>query len=508
MNVLICTLGNRDIQFTENVSTLSLVLPRSKKYYIIKSNDQENDYEKSFLRQTEKIYENYDTYKSLIISPIIQTAILEMKKRKIKIDKIILIATNQKSSENINKLKDTYVEAKILEKYILEKENILVETREIDFDIMDLQKQKKFFLELLFENKDNSLYFEVSGGVPQFREILYIYSFMFENIEDILEIKDDEESKAISIKNIIIEGYDLLRTNNSFNKVINLYNYSSALEILHSFREAHRSSILENLILIGKHKMNFVLNKENISKYHSFFEHHLKGKNVISSYFFREEYTIQKYASYIKELIDLIEIQVELENWQSFCALLFRLFDSVGIFLLYKELQEEGVDTKFLRDHLLKKEAILESELKSKISSLKTYEDALKLYLSTEKDKNLEIVVGNVFFYYFFINSKKELAKKFSEDFLKYAQEKGNERNLRSLRNSGIYGHSFKYVEKSDIEKILNKDVKKFLNELRDLIHEIIKEEIAHEYTVQNSYKLLNELILTEYNKNIRNLVK
>lgn len=160
MKTIICTIGNRDLQFYANkdAGDLSKILLRNnddKNFLIIKKSDC------NLFELTEKIYENYDNYKEIIAFPLIEKAITNLSGNSIR---LVLVPTNQNPPDS----QDTFYIAGIAQKYFSEKgyESVI---KSIDFNPTNFNSLFTFFTEVFDNYSDNDLYCANSGGTPQMK---------------------------------------------------------------------------------------------------------------------------------------------------------------------------------------------------------------------------------------------------------------------------------------------------------------------------------------------------
>ena len=207
---LICTLGNRDIQFKNDNELISLfdeIVGKELNPCRIEQNNNNNAKSKldyyiignNFYDITKKIYEsienNEENYNKLkdghlkipMIEPVIKSELYDGK-----IKKVVLIASNQSKllgEDNPHCKKDTIYEAKIIKKYIENEYNIEVEIWELQES--QVHKIRDVFEELKNKYVKNDDYhignfdkfvFEVSGGTPQMREALRLLFLLNDNI--------------------------------------------------------------------------------------------------------------------------------------------------------------------------------------------------------------------------------------------------------------------------------------------------------------------------------------
>lgn len=160
MKTIICTIGNRDLQFYADKDTgeLSEYLLRNnddKNFLIIKKSDC------NLFELTEKIYENYENYKEITTFPLIEKAIANLSGNSIR---LVLVPTNQNPPDS----QDTFYIAGIAQKYFSEKGYQSV-IKSIDFNPTDFNSLFTFFTEVFDNYSDNDLYCANSGGTPQMK---------------------------------------------------------------------------------------------------------------------------------------------------------------------------------------------------------------------------------------------------------------------------------------------------------------------------------------------------
>ena len=155
---IICTLGNRDIQFDvddieelikeiiSNEEELKNLLaekkPKFNKYKIIPQKYKFYETTRKILEKIKKDDKKYEKLKKHLKMPMIEPVIEKYEKEKI--DKIILIASNQKhlSEDDENRQKDTIYEAEIIKKYLEDKykdRKFNIEIWELNNDISEIR---------------------------------------------------------------------------------------------------------------------------------------------------------------------------------------------------------------------------------------------------------------------------------------------------------------------------------------------------------------------------------
>ena len=163
---IICTLGNRDIQFDvddieelikeiiSNEEELKNLLaekkPKFNKYKIIPQKYKFYETTRKILEKIKKDDKKYEKLKKHLKMPMIEPVIEKYEKEKI--DKIILIASNQKhlSEDDENRQKDTIYEAEIIKKYLEDK----YKDRKFNIEIWELNNDISEIREVFKEIKD------------------------------------------------------------------------------------------------------------------------------------------------------------------------------------------------------------------------------------------------------------------------------------------------------------------------------------------------------------------
>jgi len=170
MNVLIATIGNKDLQISnsnlENInqvySEMFITNNESKAYSVIDKESKNS----SFFERSKILYEAFDEVSTFLTTPIINDAI---DKSGCDFEKIILVPSNQKQNHH----QDTIYAALIIEKMLVDKYK--VEIKGIEFQPNDIDQLHPFFTKL-FESfpNDVNLYIGNAGGTPTTRTATHL----------------------------------------------------------------------------------------------------------------------------------------------------------------------------------------------------------------------------------------------------------------------------------------------------------------------------------------------
>ncbi|MDK2790376.1 MAG: hypothetical protein PWP15_883 [Methanothermococcus sp.] len=502
---LICTLGNRDIQFKKEFEhklkeTLGDILDKnndldSNELYIKKGN---------FLDNTRKILEKYNHIQDHITLPIIQSCLNKH------IEKIILIPTNQQD-ENIDerfKKGDTFIEAEIIKK-VLEKKGYLnkVEIKVAKFDASNLERWFNHIHEIINNNykKFDKLIFEISGGVPTSKEAIRLAS-LFKNKTEVAEVVNGEVSPANMgfFENRIIKEKvkDLIRN----------YNYTGAL----SFKKYYEDD--EEVLKLIKH-LNYRLNFDfdNAVKYYN--EERLKKLR-------NESNTIKKLEYLILELLDNMEIELKNGNYANFLARVYRLEEAMGQYFVLKWFEKTKTEISYKLGNnppsgFVNVKNIGVEDLNNKIRSYLRYlsngikfnkpvnhkgVSKLRSFIEEnckKKDRSGNIITRNgKVEYNICINTptyKKligYLYGYYSSELRTYEKiQKMYKKNYNNLRHTTIVAHGFEGINNEKIRHMLklngiNEDINKYFKSIKSEFFNIVNKDEINIFD-----KLNNEII-------------
>ncbi len=170
MNILIATIGNKDLQISN--SNLEKMKTKYAEIFITNTESStENVISKenknsSFVIRSKFLYDAYQDIATYLSTPIIDDAISSIDND---IHKIILVPTNQYPKYHT----DTLYAALIIEKLLSNKYD--VEVKGIDFNPNNIEELQMFFSHLFsrFSDGDN-LYIENAGGTPTTRTSTFL----------------------------------------------------------------------------------------------------------------------------------------------------------------------------------------------------------------------------------------------------------------------------------------------------------------------------------------------
>ena len=506
---LICTLGNRDIQFKKEYrdiieKKLNDILGKN----IITNGKSDTDdlivNPKGFLESTKIIYDNYDLIKDYMFLPLIEPALNYVHD----IKNIILVSTNQTEvnvDENYKK-GDTFIEAKIIKKYLSEKGyNVLI--NEARFNASDLDEWFRHIEKIITDNADFSrLIFEISGGVPTSKEAIRLASLFKKKIEVIEVAKGRANSKNMTFfeERIIKE---------KIKELIYRHNYTGVLEF---------SEYLSDDVLKIVNHLNYRLNFDFENAINCYDEDRLK--NLIN-----EENTIKKLEYLILELLDNMEIELENGNYANFLARVYRLEeamgqyiilsffddDEIGIIIEYKYQKPRQQSYGYFREHpkkLMSKDYYKKLGLSKILASYfkdlnnKSNKNKAEFYLLDEilenkihirnplDTNNYEYIIPLICNYSFENTKKREKYNKLEKIFKNIVHT--YKYNNENLRNSTIVAHGFEGINEYKINNVLSK------REIHKPISEFFKDDIRGKF-----YNIVNKNNKNE-NKNIFDEIK
>jgi hypothetical protein len=327
---LICTLGNRDIQFKEKYGE---IIKEKLNIDVIKNRDDNNYYvvnPHNFKPLTKKILDNYENIKEYIEIPMIDKILNKYNNIDKNIDKIYLIATDQKNEKNeAHKVKDTIYEADIIKKVLRDKYNQKnVEIVSAEFNAKDMEEWfkliKGLFNNILKENK--KIIIEFSGGMNETKEAIRLASLFNDNIT-VYEIIDNEPKDMNSY------FYEKSIVNEKVRDLIKNYNYSGAL----SFKKYYKDN--KKVLNLIEH-LNYRLNFDFDNALKCYNEDRLK--KLMS-----ESNTIKKLEYLILELLDNMEIELKNGNYANFLARVYRLEEAMGQYFVLKWLKRTKTNISY-----------------------------------------------------------------------------------------------------------------------------------------------------------------
>lgn len=484
---LICTLGNRDIQFKkEHEQELTNILGS-----IFEKNDDFDSKElhlekNNFLDNTYKILRNYDNIKDYITLPIIQPCFNYIKNQlNGTVEKIILIPTNQQN-ENVGerfKKGDTFIEAQIIEK-ILKEKGFEVEIKEAKFNAVKVEEWFKHAINVIDANytEFDKLIFQVSGGVPQIREGIRLATLFKEKIE-VVEVNGGK------INSDNMKSYEKQIIKEKVKDLIKNYNYTGAL----SFKKYYEDN--KEVLNLIEH-LNYRLNFD--------FDNTLKCYNEDRlRLLMNEKNTIRKLEYLILELLDNMEIELKNKNYANFLARVYRLEEAVGQYFVLKWFEKTRTKISYkLGDNppsgLINVADIGVKDLNNKLESylkhlskkmgngcMTTHRGVSKLTNFIEencKKKNrfgTPIIKDGKFEYIIKINTPtyekliKHLYGPYSKEIRIYEKiQKMYKKGHNNLRHTTIVAHGFEGINEDKINNMLKEngesEIKQYFEKLRE----------------------------------------
>ncbi|QED48147.1 hypothetical protein [Cytobacillus dafuensis] len=248
-NILICNVGNRDVQFAQG----------------------ENEFPKNNFREvSKKIYGQYEEKKENLHFPIITTILLDLTKRikKLNIHEILLIATDQ----NPPHFSDTLYSAQLIRKYLLDTKddrkiwggylNQLKKPKIIAMqnNPSNMDDMYKFYSEQLPQilgdlDQYQNIFFSITGGTPAMNTMLMIHGINVGKDKAQIVYVPNKSGRS---RNLNITGRMLLENHLlTIRQNIQHFEYHSAIQYLENNQEFFASrfpiKMLQNLICIFKY---------------------------------------------------------------------------------------------------------------------------------------------------------------------------------------------------------------------------------------------------------------
>jgi len=507
---LICTLGDRDIQFNKNdkekvekLLNINLTGNRDDKEYCVVHPNK-------FRIDTKKILDNYNKIKKYIQIPLIDKVIDKIENKKL--EKIYLIATDQEGivPEQYS-IKDTIYEAKIIKKKLLEKYNLNVEIVPAEFNAKDLKEWFKLIVDLfnkVLKDDNNEIVIEFSGGMSETREAIRLAS-LFNNKITVYEIINN---KPVDMNT---HFYEQRIAKEKVKDLVKNYNYSGALSLFKGYLPEDVKEALRYL----NYRLNFDFeNAKGIAENNEIVKEHNYRLEKIDSV----NNTIDKLKYLILELLDNMEIELKRKEYANFLARVYRLEEAIGQYLILKWLSDKNCEIHYpfpnKEKPYRKKPEYLPVNGKISInrylafyfSHLKDggYENEHERYLANElnkliqKDKdfkigkelntrNIEEIIKIMY------NENSEERKMLNNIFIMYKYY--DNRKSENLRNNTIIAHGFRGVNRDMINDILkkngiNKDIEDFFKEdIKERFYKIIGENVE-----ENIFDRINSRIISE----------
>lgn len=217
-NILIITLGNRDLQLPSN-ATLPISIFKhfeggnvdTGENYVIKKNDR------LFLEHSERIWDAYEICKNEVVFPMVETCLVELKAKP---DKIILISTAQDPLDS----QDCVYIANFLQKRLSEND-YSVDFYPLRCSPVNFPKLVEVFSGLYQQWEGHQIWVGNSGGTPDMRAASYAGGF-FRGIRYItLQARD----KQANVTNF--QAQEKLVLKHVVEKMLDNFDYSGLLNL-------------------------------------------------------------------------------------------------------------------------------------------------------------------------------------------------------------------------------------------------------------------------------------
>ena len=517
---LICTLGDRDIQFNKNDKE---VVEKLLNINLNENRDDDNYYviiPQQFRVDTKKILDNYDKIEEYIQIPLIDKVIDKIKDKKL--EKIYLIATDQEGiASKQYSIKDTTYEAEIIKKKLSKKYGLNVEIVPARFNAKDLEKWFKLIVNLFNEvlkDENNEIVVEFSGGMGETREAIRLAS-LFNNKITVYEIINNE---PVDMNTYF---YEQKIAKEKVKDLVKNYIYTGAL----AFKD-YLSEEIVNALEYLNYRLNFDF--ENANKI-------AKDNEIVKKFNDRlekirnENNTIEKLKYLILELLDNMEIELKRGEYANFLARVYRLEEAVGQYLILKWLSDKNCEIHYNKNNDKNKENDnkekeqfrkkpeylpvigINRHLANYFNHLKDggYENEHEEYLANEINKLNELIKGG-------FKIGDNLNTRNIEEIIKimYNENSSEERKMlnnifamykyyhngkgKNLRNNTIIAHGFRGVNKDMINEMLakngiNKDIEEFFTEdIKNKFYKIIGKDDE-----ENIFDKINSEIIEYLNK-------
>jgi hypothetical protein len=515
---LICTLGNRDIQFKkeykdiiEEKLDIKLIFNRDdNSYYVVDPNE--------FKPTTKKIFDNYDDLKKYIDMPMINK-ILEKYHN---ISKIYIIATDQNCADENYKIKDTIYEAEIIKKIILDRYGINSEIIPAEFNAKDMKRWFEL-IKGLFDailKDDNKIVIEFSGGMSETRESIRLASLFNENIT-VYEIIKNE------LRDMNSYFYEQSIAKEKIKELIDKHNYTGALSFDKYLKDHPKKNEIIGALKYSNYRLNFDFDNANgIARKNSIIGGLNERLEKIND---EKSNTIEKLEYLILELLDNMEIELKNGNYANFLARVYRLEeamgqyiilsffddDEIGIIIEYKYQKPRQQSYGYFREHpkkLMSKDYYKKLGLSKILASYfkdlnnKSNKNKAEFYLLDEilenkihirnplDTNNYEYIIPLICNYSFENTKKREKYNKLEKIFKNIVHT--YKYNNENLRNSTIVAHGFEGINEYKINNVLSK------REIHKPISEFFKDDIRGKF-----YNIVNKNNKNE-NKNIFDEIK
>lgn len=483
--LLVCTIGNRDVQILKEheeeirkiIPELRLTANNDDPRYLTLSKESNG---KSFYDLSKLMHEKISIVKNYIDFPLVKENIMEGK-----YDKIILAATNQNQPYH----QDTIHFAMIIKEMFSYYE---IEIRELKEKPIIIENCRIFFNELKKEYEDWDIDLEVSGGTPQMRIGVYL-NFLFRKNSNIFETDESPEKKTTNMRH-----FEASMMKEIIKQDMKNYRYEMLFSMRYIFRGGNSSGDIEKAI-------------DEIEKLYNF---DFGDKDKIN--------TIEGFEERLSMLLSHCLMRLDKDDGIAFIGEFFALIQNTGYYLVILIADMIGKVTETSQ-----KSGVLKIQYKE--NSNKSYRDFFKQCLGkfavnylkdiTER-RNEKTMISPKCASYALIEGKEAILENASNDavyslvcsFRDYSKVKGREalkdridafeelwnklKVLKNKRNSTIIAHSLDGITSEFIIKQAGyENTKDFRKEVGILFERITGK--SH----KNHFDALNKKLFEFFNK-------
>jgi hypothetical protein len=481
-NILIATIGNRDVKLIEDDKTIDLFPPREEG-------------EKVFSQLKKK--KNSPTEKIKI--PLIEETFKYLTSYKYRVDKVYLVVTNQ---EGAFANKDTLWFGRIIEQVLCGKKfktlrekiglpkpgfsdnDVDVEFFELTEYINDFEANFEFFNEKfsqLDQSEIGNIIIEYTGGMPQINYSLVLSALFNFDSEKIIPIVVDEKDKGARKSAIVSKT---LREINAIRlkHFIRRYDYKAALHFLKGF-----NPLLRQILTVASARLDFDFYRSNSLLVELREKDREKKTYEKLNHLLGHELSIEQR---IEEIYFHLEIKLRNEEYHDFLSRFYCFYDNY-VHLLLKEFGYNIVELE------------TENEQKRAHNEFIEKNPELKDYLENHKKLSHR---GNTSTKIRF-NMAKFLHKgndKFAE--LKEINDKKFEKMIE-MRNRTIIAHRLKGMTERDLAGLYSPNDRASSTGDNNLVEEILRDirlalKFVNIIPRENIFDHINSIIDNKYLKN------
>ncbi|SMC29404.1 CRISPR-associated protein (Cas_Cas02710) [Clostridium acidisoli DSM 12555] len=460
-NVLIMNLGAQDLQIKKDKLEKMVDLfsddDEMKKTLesgsIIKNNFRVHP--NNFRKLTNKLLENYPKGIECIDFPIIKSIIKKVEKvlENEKLQKIILIVTNQNDMQNNGK--DTIYLGGIIEKLSIDKklgieldksiENVEIVTCCTKLNPSDYDEMTRFYDEELRKEYDSdAIFLNITGGTPAMSFGL-LYNTSINSSCRVIPFYTKQNTNT-SVKFNICETFRKDDDKSRICEFINKNDYMATKILLEKYNKKYEVSknkyqTVLNMLKAAHSRIQFDF--ENASKYiESAEDYDSESRNVCDEFInFLKQLVNKKNEYLLNEVKNNAIYEYQNGAYTDFLGRIFRMQEDIyRSILIYKNVLKKGEESgkvQFTREEL----EYINSKIKSKCMKHKP---------------KIDIIYMN--------NKLKEILEEKSKEYDLYSYcTKMNK--LKQIRNNSVLAHGYEGVSKNKIDDEIG-DAIKFLDNL------------------------------------------